>query len=69
MNNVAYFEIQVANPPQAIEFYKNVFSWEFVKDEGIPVDYWRIQTQGMNGGLLKRPAATFGLFQVDENAA
>ena len=55
MNEVAYFEIQVDDPQKAISFYSQVFGWKFVKDQNIPVDYWRIQTEGSNGGLLKRP--------------
>lgn len=54
MNNVAYFEIHVNNPQKAIAFYENIFGWKFQKDTNIPVDYWRISTNGNNGGLLKR---------------
>jgi uncharacterized protein len=56
MNTLAYFEIQVDDPEEAIAFYSAVFGWRFEKDESVPVDYWRIQDAGPLGGLLKRPA-------------
>ena len=56
MNSPAYFEIQADDPEQAIGFYGAVFGWKFTKQIGLPTDYWRIQTEGMGGGLLKRPA-------------
>jgi predicted enzyme related to lactoylglutathione lyase len=56
MNEIAYFEIQSSNPSRDIEFYKSVFGWNFIKAEGTPVEYYQIQTPGIRGGLLKRPA-------------
>ncbi len=56
MNNVAYFEIQADDPSKLVEFYAAVFGWKFTRDENIPIEYWRITTEGANGGLLKRPA-------------
>jgi predicted enzyme related to lactoylglutathione lyase len=56
MNQVAYFEIQADNPEKAQVFYTEVFGWKFFKDTALPIDYWQIQTDGINGGLLKRPA-------------
>ena len=56
MNSPDYFEIQADDPEQAISFYGAVFGWKFTKQIGLPTDYWRIQTEGMGGGLLKRPA-------------
>lgn len=58
MNNVAYFEIQAEDVRRAVGFYQHVFGWKFTKDEHIPVEYWRIETEGAQGGLLKRPAKT-----------
>ena len=55
MNVIAYFEIQTSNPQRTITFYKNVFDWKFTKEEMLPLEYYRIDTNGMNGGLLKRP--------------
>src|SRR3989344_3279027 len=59
-NRVVHFEIQVENPERAIEFYTNVFGWEFQKWGDKP--YWMIMTAdkdskepGINGGLLPRP--------------
>ncbi len=56
MNTIAYFEIQTSNPEKTIQFYKNIFGWDFIKEESVPVEYYRIKTDGINGGLLKRPA-------------
>src|ERR1041385_2102270 len=58
MNAIAYFEIQSSEPKREVEFYKNVFGWKFYKEEGFPIEYYRIETGGINGGLLKRPAPT-----------
>ena len=58
MNNVAYFEIQASNPESLLTFYATVFGWGFVKEEYVPIEYYRIETMGINGGLLKRPANT-----------
>lgn len=58
MNTIAYFEIQGTNPEKAIDFYRNVFGWKFTKEESLPIEYYRIETNGMRGGLLKRPAKT-----------
>ncbi|MCC5806011.1 MAG: VOC family protein [Opitutales bacterium] len=53
-----YFEIQASDPERAIHFYKTVFDWTFERAEGLPVDYWRIDTGNGRGGLLRRPADT-----------
>ena len=58
MNSPVYFEIQADNPEQAITFYAAVFGWRFTKQVDLPTDYWRIETEDMRGGLLKRPANT-----------
>lgn len=56
MNTVGYFEIQSSDPVRDIQFYKTVFGWTFIKEEFVPVEYYRIETNGISGGLLKRPA-------------
>jgi len=56
MNSVQFFEIQADDPESLIAFYEAVFAWSFLKQEGMPIDYWQIQNAGINGGLLKRPA-------------
>jgi uncharacterized protein len=56
MNSPGYFEIQADDPDQAIRFYIAVFGWSFTKQIGLPIDYWRIETEDIRGGLLKRPA-------------
>src|SRR5262245_5321445 len=53
-----YFEIQADDPTRALGFYKKVFGWRFEAVAGLPVEYWRIETSGARGGLLKRPAKT-----------
>lgn len=58
MNTIAYFEIQASDVGKAISFYKDAFGWEFVKDEELPIEYYRIEGGGINGGILKRPVAT-----------
>ena len=57
MNTVGYFEIQSSNPEREIGFYEAVFSWKFIREESVPIEYYRIETLTINGGLLKRPAA------------
>lgn len=58
MNTVAYFEIQAAHPESSIAFYREAFGWRFTREEHLPIPYWRIDTGGIRGGLLQRPAAT-----------
>ena len=56
MNTIGYFEIQSSYPEREIEFYHSVFGWEFIREKFVPVEYYRIKTNSINGGLLKRPA-------------
>lgn len=56
MNTVMYFEIQAGDPESAMRFYGDIFGWRFAKQDGLPIPYWRIETAGMHGGLLQRPA-------------
>lgn len=58
MNTVAYFEIQAQDPEAASRFYQAVFGWRFARQEGLPIAYSRIETEGIHGGLLERPADT-----------
>lgn len=58
MNTIAYFEIQASDVSKAISFYKDAFGWEFVKDNDLPIEYYRIEGGGINGGILKRPTST-----------
>lgn len=53
-----YFEIQADDPQRAIKFYVQVFGWKFSEVKGLPISYWKIETGGSRGGLLKRPAKT-----------
>jgi predicted enzyme related to lactoylglutathione lyase len=58
MNAPAYFEIQADDTTRAVRFYREAFGWRFQKIDGLPVEYWRIETEGPRGGLLKRPGKT-----------
>ena len=49
-------EIQADDLRRALRFYEEIFGWKFSKAEGLPVEYWRIETNGPRGGLLQRPA-------------
>jgi len=57
VNSPAYFEIQADEPERAVRFYSQAFAWRFEEVEGLGVDYWRIETETIRGGLLKRPAS------------
>src|SRR5947209_8509494 len=56
MSGPSYFEIQAENLGRAVDFYHGIFDWKFARAEGLPIEYWRIETGGARGGLLKRPA-------------
>lgn len=55
MNSVGYFEIQSSDPGREIHFYEAVFGWKFIREHFAPIEYYRIETETINGGLLKRP--------------
>lgn len=55
MNSPVYFEIQAEYIPRAKRFYGEVFGWRFVEQEDMEQEYWRIETEGISGGLLERP--------------
>ncbi len=56
MNTIGYFEIQSSNPEREVKFYTAVFGWAFIRESQLPIEYYRIKTSTLNGGLLKRPA-------------
>lgn len=56
MSGHFYFEIHVDDTKRAVDFYKKVFGWKFEETPGLAVEYFRIETGGTKGGLLKRPA-------------
>lgn len=56
MNTIGLFEIQSSNPSRDLVFYQEVFGWTFERDHSIPVEYYRITTETIRGGLLERPA-------------
>jgi len=41
---------------RAIAFYTSAFGWKFARADGLPIEYWRIETEGPRGGVLQRPA-------------
>lgn len=56
MNAPVFFEIQSSHPAREIRFYEAVFGWNFTRDPDIPIEFYRIETPGIAGALLKRPA-------------
>ncbi|MEC8125172.1 MAG: VOC family protein [Pseudomonadota bacterium] len=58
MNTLCYFEIQSSNPEREMKFYHEIFGWKFNKVEGLPIQYFQIETVTLHGGLLERPAQT-----------
>ncbi|GJJ00568.1 glyoxalase [Duganella rhizosphaerae] len=57
MGRPVHFEIQASQPQVLIDFYSELFGWNFSKWEG--GEYWLIDTgdpaqRGINGGLLPR---------------
>ncbi len=58
MNTISYFEIQADDCKATAAFYNAVFGWSFTPQQGMPIEYWRIETPGIAGGLLKRPVPT-----------
>jgi predicted enzyme related to lactoylglutathione lyase len=56
MNSPFYFEIQASEPQKLVSFYSTVFDWKFIKQDQMPIEYYHIETEGISGGLLKRPA-------------
>jgi predicted enzyme related to lactoylglutathione lyase len=58
MPRVVHFEIHAEKPERAIQFYTEMFGWQFNKWDG-PMPYWVIKTgpdsqPGINGGLVPR---------------
>jgi predicted enzyme related to lactoylglutathione lyase len=54
MNTIGYFEIQSSNPNNRV--YQTIFGWKFIREKLVPMEYYHIETNSINGGLLKRPA-------------
>ncbi len=57
MNRIVHFEIPCDNPQLQMDFFKNVFNWEF--QQFLTEDYWSCtsgdaSTPGINGGFMKR---------------
>ena len=60
MNHPAYFEIQSSDVAGTAAFYQQVFGWSIEKDARMPIDYWRVETEGIRGAILARPAPAPG---------
>lgn len=58
MNGPSYFEIQADDTNRVSRFYGELFGWKFTRADGLPIEHWRIETDGPRGGLLKRPSKT-----------
>jgi uncharacterized protein len=54
MSGPNYFEIEAGDLTRAKAFYESVFGWKFTLDKNLPIEYWRIETGGLRGGLLMR---------------
>ena len=57
MNTIGYFEIQSSNPQREAAFYEGIFGWRFVRQEGLPIEYYAIETDSIRGGLMQRLVA------------
>jgi predicted enzyme related to lactoylglutathione lyase len=62
MPRVNHFEIHASDPGKLIQFYSQLFGWQF-EPWGPPNSYWMIRTgddseSGINGGLLPRRGGT-----------
>lgn len=57
MNTIGYFEIQSSDPKREKKFYEAVFGWQLTLNEKVPIEYYDIKTNSINGGLLARPVA------------
>ncbi len=51
-----YFEIQADDPARAMGFYSEIFGWQVSAVKDLPIEYWRIAANGLEGGLLRGPA-------------
>lgn len=58
VNQIAYYEIQGTEPEKLAEFYRAIFGWNFIEQKDLPIPYWRIESEGIAGGLLQRPMKT-----------
>lgn len=56
MNTIGYFEIQSTNPKREVDFYTTLFGWKFEKIPNMPIEYYHIITNTIQGGLLQRPS-------------
>ena len=64
---LVHFEVPASDTSRALEFYKNMFGWEFQNFEG-PVEYHMTQLGEDNGGAVFAgdPGAVRVYFDVDD---
>ena len=57
MPRVTHFDLSAEDPERAMNFYRLVFGWSFVKWQG-PMDYWMVSSgrdePGIDGGLARK---------------
>lgn len=58
MNTIAFFEIQSTHPKREVDFYQAVFGWKATLDPSAPIELYRLETEGIEGVILKRPVDT-----------
>ena len=56
MNSIVYFEIQSSDTEREVNFYRSIFGWSITKDPSMRISYYRIETDGIQGAILERPA-------------
>lgn len=62
MDSLVHFEVQADDLERCAEFYRTVFGWRIEPWEDGQMEYMMVYTkdkeedQGINGGILKRPA-------------
>ena len=74
MARVVHFDIEADEPEKLIDFYKEIFGWNFQKWDG-PMDYWLIMTgkedePGIDGGLGRKSPQTmaFNTIEISKQA-
>jgi hypothetical protein len=65
MDTFRYFEIQSKEPEWEIYFYKSVFGRTPSKEPSVTIEYYRIETKGIQGDPLKRPAVSESSRQME----
>lgn len=62
MPTIVHFDIPADDPARAKKFYSELFGWKIEKPPGVPMEYYLVETEGLEGeagpggGLGKREA-------------